>query len=50
MESKFADDAALYASSHDGLEEVASSFVCVARRCMGLDGKPDQILEYCNRN
>ena len=30
-ESKFADDAALYASSHDGLEAVASSFVCVAR-------------------
>ena len=30
-ESKFADDAALYASSRDGLEAVASSFVCVAR-------------------
>ena len=30
-ESKFADDAALYASTHEGFEEVASSFVRVAR-------------------
>ena len=30
-ESKFADDAVLYASSRDGLAAVASSFVCVAR-------------------
>ena len=30
-ESKFADDAVLYASPRDGLEAVASSFVCVAR-------------------
>ena len=30
-ESKFADDAALYDSYRDGLEAVASSFVCVAR-------------------
>ena len=29
-ESKFADDAALHASSCDGFEAVASSFVCVA--------------------
>ena len=28
-ESKFVDDAVLYASSRDGLEAVASSFVCV---------------------
>ena len=31
VESKFADDAAFYASSRNGLEAVASSFVCVAR-------------------
>ena len=30
-ESRFADDAALYASTREGFEEVASSFVCVAR-------------------
>ena len=30
-ESKFADDAALYASTRDNFEAVASSFVCVAR-------------------
>ena len=30
-ESKFADDAVLYASSHDGLEAVPSSFVSVVR-------------------
>ena len=29
-ESKFADDAALYASSREGFETVASSFVAVA--------------------
>ena len=32
-ESKFADDAVLYASFHDGLKEVTSSFVCGTRGC-----------------
>jgi len=36
MESKFVDDDALYASSHDGFEAVASFFIRLAKGWVSL--------------